>query len=497
MQYNYRTTGGVLLGMGILLLLLTVLDSLGILSQREVLPSPEDFWVSLTFVGLGFMALLGRTVSSLKGRFKDIEIDVHFESVVLQKVLDPELKEKRQEYAASRCSILPDRDAPSFQLLEEKMAITATPCTDLTIPMYMLDSNFRIIDWNSAFSLCFDRTMEGRRGMSVLEWTYFLDNYEQVLEHGIEAFSATKDLPRIDIEEIRYTSHRYGPISGTKRAYQIPNDDGSCLGWLITIEPKFQNKEMALRSQEDLFISLRQSLIWSEYALSYDSVLNNTEIYPHLLRTLLGEKQPGPEPIPAKTTILDLGAGTGNVTRVLAEPSAQRLIIAIDNNSMMLNILRRKCQPYLRQDANGSGVIAIKQDISSLYGLSDGFFDYVILNNVLYSLDDAAVNLCLSEVYRVLKPGGEVRISGPQKSTKLSKVLDQIKKDLIRNKRFDQFEKEYLRVKQINEYSLALMLLRWTQEEMETLLEGARFSSISYSTDDIYAGQSMLVCAQK
>jgi ubiquinone/menaquinone biosynthesis C-methylase UbiE len=66
-----------------------------------------------------------------------------------------------------------------------------------------------------------------------------------------------------------------------------------------------------------------------------------------------------------------------------------------------------------------------------LYGLSDGFFDYVILNNVLYSLEDAAVGACLSEVNRVLKPGGEVRISGPQKSTKLSKVLEQIKKDLI------------------------------------------------------------------
>lgn len=184
--------------------------------------------------------------------------------------------------------------------------------------------------------------------------------------------------------------------------------------------------------------------MWSEYALSYDSVLNNTEIYPDLLYTLLGEKQPGPEPIPANTTILDLGAGTGNITSLLAEPSAQRLIIAIDNNPMMLNILRRKCQPFLRQDTNGPGVIAIKQDISSLYGLSDGFFDYVILNNVLYSLEDAAVGAYLSEVNRVLKPGGEVRISGPQKSTKLSKVLEQIKKDLIRNKRFDQLEKEYL-----------------------------------------------------
>jgi hypothetical protein len=46
-----------------------------------------------------------------------------------------------------------------------------------------------------------------------------------------------------------------------------------------------------------------------------------------------------------------------------------------------------KCAPFLREDAQGPGVIAIKQDISSLYGLDDGFFDYVVLNNVLYSLE--------------------------------------------------------------------------------------------------------------
>jgi ubiquinone/menaquinone biosynthesis C-methylase UbiE/PAS domain-containing protein len=477
----------LLLGLGIPLLVGSALGKL----------STTVLWVGVGFIVGAVILLLGGKFERVSGTFKEyFRFEMRFDSAPARE-LDPRIEQQRRDYAARRRSELPDHDAPTFHLLEEKMAITATPCSDPMVPMYMLDSNFRIIDWNSAFSLCFDRTMEGRRGMSVLEWTYFLDNYEQVLEHGIEAFSATKDLPRIDIEEIHYTSHRYGPISGTKRAYQIPNDDESCLGWLITIEPRFQNKEMALRSQEDLFISLRHSLMWSEYALSYDSVLNNTAIYPDLLRTLLGKKQPGPEPIPANTTILDLGAGTGNITSLLAEPSAQRLIIAIDNNPMMLNILRRKCQPFLRQDTNGPGVITIKQDISSLYGLSDGFFDYVILNNVLYSLEDAAVGACLSEVNRVLKPGGEVRISGPQKSTKLSKVLEQIKKDLIRNKRFDQLEKEYLRVKQINEYSLAFMLLRWTQEEMETLLEGARFSSISYSTDDIYAGQSMLVCAQK
>lgn len=497
MNEKRRTVAvAVLVGLGVLLLSVDLLDKI---FHWEVLPDPDAFWAALGLIIFPItFTLFGGKLEQVSIGFKGLGmINVRFPDAMPKKELDPKVEQQRRNYADRRRSELPDRDAPSFQLLEEKMAITVTPCSDPMIPMYMLDSNFRIIDWNSAFSLCFDRTMEGRRGMSVLEWTYFLDNYEEVLEHGIAAFSVAKDPPRIDVEELHYTSHRYGSISGTKRAYQIPNDDGSCLGWLITIEQKFKDKETALKFQEDLFISLRQSLMWSEYALSYDSVLNNTEIYPDLLYTLLGEMQPGPEPIPPNTTILDLGAGTGNITRLLADPSAQRLIIAIDNNLMMLNILRRKCQPYLRQDAHGPGVIAIKQDISSLYGLNDKFFDYVILNNVLYSLEEAAVNSCLSEVNRVLKPGGEVRISGPQKSTKLSKVLDQVKKDLIRNKKFDQIKKEYLRVKQINEYSLAPMLLRWSQEEMENLLRETGFSLITYSRDDVYAGQSMLVCAQK
>ena len=37
-------------------------------------------------------------------------------------------------------------------------------------PMYLLDEGFRIVDWNFAFSLAFDRSMEGRRGLSVREW---------------------------------------------------------------------------------------------------------------------------------------------------------------------------------------------------------------------------------------------------------------------------------------------------------------------------------------
>ncbi len=414
------------------------------------------------------------------------------------KELAPEVEQQRRGYAATQEHRLPGQFAPAFQLLDEKLALTVTPCADPMTPMYILDRSFRIIDWNLAFSLCFDRTLEGRRGRNVLEWTYFLENYEEVLNHGIKVFGEGGELPRIDVEELRYTSDRYGSIKGVKRAYQIPDDDGTCLGWLITIQPAFLSHEMATLFHGDLFSALRKSLMWSEYALSYDKILTNSLIYPQLIHTLIGKHDPGPPPIPTGVRVLDLGAGTGNVTYLLAERAAQRLIVAIDNNSIMLGVLRDKCAPFLREDAQGPGVIPIKQDMSSLYGLNDGFFDCVVLNNVLYSLDADALKSCLKEVYRVLKPGGELRLSEPHKGCKLSKVLDQIGRDLRRTNSYDGLEQDYRKLRQINEFSLAPMLSKWSLDDMAAILCGQiGFARCTYAVDDVYAGQSMLVCAQK
>jgi len=412
------------------------------------------------------------------------------------KELPREVEVQRRDYVAQKEEQLPGRF--DFQLLDEKLAFTGTPCADPMTPMYILDREFRIMDWNVAFSLCFDRTLEGRRGHNVLEWTYFLDNYEDVVNHGIGVFGPGKERPRIDIEEIRYTSYRYGPITGTKRAYQIPGDDGECLCWLITIKPNFVRNEMATLHQADLFSALRKDLMWSEYALCYDKVLNSSLIYPALLKTLIGHHNPGPAPIPEGTVVLDLGAGTGNLTWLLAERSAHRLVVSVDSNSVMLNVLRQKCEPFLRKDAQGPGVIAIKQDVGSLYGLNDGFFDYVVLNNVLYSLEPEAAKACLKEAHRVLKPGGELRFSEPKKGNKLSKVLDQIYRDLKGNNRYAGLEKEYHKVRQINEFALAPLLHRWSLEEIQEILRrDIGFTEITYATENVYAGQSMLVCAQK
>ena len=389
---------------------------------------------------------------------------------------------------------VPGRDAPAFNLVEAALALDATPCADPLVPMYLLDKDYRILDWNRAFSLAFDRTMEGRRGMSVLEWTYFLDNYEEVVAHGVEVFADGERLPVIDVEQIRYRSDRYGPIVATKRADQVPNDDGSRLGWLVTVEPSFESAEVAVKYRLDLLSLIRMDLVWSEYALSYDRVLLNTEVYPKLLRTFLGEEGELQQ-IPDGACVLDLGAGTGNITKHLADPSRQRLIFALENNRAMLDVLQAKCKPFLRRDDAGPGVLAIKQDVGSLFGLRDDYFDFALLNNVAYSLDDPQA--CFRGVRRVLKPGGEVRVSGPKKKTSLDRLFRQMRQDLKARSLFDEYREDFERVERINYYSLAPTLYRWTISDVEQMLLGAGFPEIIWHTDKAYAGQAMIVCARK
>lgn len=409
------------------------------------------------------------------------------------KTLSENEHKEKESYADQKP--VPGRAVSTFRVLTSTPSLTTLPTADPGTPMYLLDDNFRILDWNEAFSLAFDYTMEGRRGESVLEWTYFLDNYEEVLDRGTKDFAEGLEHPPIHVEPLEYTSLQYGKLKATKRAYKIPNDDHSCFGWLVILDVQFAEDRLRSRYKRDLLEMLRDTLMWSDYALSYDTVLTNTDVYPDLLKHILGQK-PDLEPVANGARVLELGAGTGNLTVRLAEPSKRRVVFALENNPTMLEMLRTKCAPYLRHDEEQPGVIAIKQDIRSLNGLPPGYFDYVLANNVLYSLDDDAVVRCLEGVDRVLKPDGELRISGPRKNTKLSRLFRVIKKDLRSRRKFDEVRENFEHVLEINERQLGPRF-RWSLSDVTALLERAGFHNIVYSTERAYAGQAMVIFARK
>jgi len=341
------------------------------------LPMTMTLGTALVLILVAVCMLVGVQALDLSFGKANVKV-VYFEhaestAVIAQRTLDDETIQAKEQHAkeVQRDHALPGQNAPRFSALPTLADdLLIRPSAYPMTPMYLLDNAYRILDWNEAFTVAFDRTMEGRKGTGVLEWTYFLDNYEDVLDHGTKVFGNPETVPTIDVETIAYTSRRYGKLTAIKRAYQIPDDSGACLGWLITLDLKFAEQSQHEAYSRDLIRVLGNDLMWSEYAMSYDRVLNNTRVYPELLDRLIGGHD-GMREIPQDASIIDLGAGTGNLAYQLMRTGRDRVIVAAENNRVMLEILRSKCRKFLRPDMEGGGIIAVKQDVTSLLGLDD------------------------------------------------------------------------------------------------------------------------------
>jgi ubiquinone/menaquinone biosynthesis C-methylase UbiE len=220
----------------------------------------------------------------------------------------------------------------------------------------------------------------------------------------------------------------------------------------------------------------------------------NTRVYPELLDSLLGEEGDLPA-LPDNVKVLDLGAGTGNVTKRLVDSSQQRVVYALEPNRAMLEALKSKCSAYLATNGSEPRVIVLKQDVSSLFGLQDKSFDYAILSNVTYAISDPMP--CYRSVRRVLRRGGELRLTGPRKDTRLDRLFRRIRQDLQARGVFEKYRDHYDRVERINRQYLDPMLHRWTTDDVKAQLLEAGFNEIVYTSDKAYAGQSMIVCAKR
>jgi ubiquinone/menaquinone biosynthesis C-methylase UbiE len=117
------------------------------------------------------------------------------------------------------------------------------------------------------------------------------------------------------------------------------------------------------------------------------------------------------------------------------------------------------------------------------------------MNNVLYSIADHEG--ALREVLRVLKPGGELRISGPHKRSDVDVLFRDIKEDLQAKSLFAELRPAYDRVYAINRMRLASMLQRWTTSELADDLLKLGFSQVLHASETIYNGQSMLLSVRK
>lgn len=197
--------------------------------------------------------------------------------------------------------------------------------------------------------------------------------------------------------------------------------------------------------------------------------------------------------------VLDLGAGTGNLTKALADPAHGRCVAAVDNNHMMLSQLEYKCRDQIVSTFDTPGIMVFKQDAVSLAGFSNESFDYVVMNNVFYLFGDERTAVkCLKEVHRVLKPGGQIRISGPKSSgTDVDVLFKRIKSDLEEDNTFEDLELDYERAYEINKGPLQQFLYSFSLDDVKAMLIKAGFGEVVYENSKAYAGQAMVVFATR
>ena len=100
--------------------------------------------------------------------------------------------------------------------------------------------------------------------------------------------------------------------------------------------------------------------------------------------------------------LLDVGCGPGSITRGLAEHLSAGQVVGLD--------LSRETLESARRDAAARGLMNLRYEEGSVYELSfpDGSFDVAYAHQVLQHLRERG--LALSEMLRVVKPGGVVAV---------------------------------------------------------------------------------------
>lgn len=305
------------------------------------------------------------------------------------------------------------RERPEWALIDQ----CRRTVPDLVCPSYILDRNYHFLDWNVMFDELIAKPMGLARFRHVEDFILKLKNHRRVVERSRKLLHAGQ-FPVVDVEDLLYESPTYGLITFKKIAAQIGDEKGGSLAWSVNL-----NIVQAERSNEmwdALTRRLDADVSWSNYAKLYDRMLLKFDPYRELLEKvarLVGDAQ----------SVIDLGAGTGNLTLELMKRRPTRELCALEANQEMIETLRAKLRKRSRPWRKN--VTVLKGDLmGTLRELEASSIDCAVMMNVLYAIPDRAH--CLREIYRVLKPGGTLVYSTSTKDTDLDRLFTSVRENL-------------------------------------------------------------------
>jgi len=325
-------------------------------------------------------------------------------------------------------------------------------------PTYYLDTHLSVIHWNVAFDIIFKPILHKIRRKHVNYFIAELANHAAVFDHAREFTNNVRQgqLPLIDVEPLVYESKLYGSVEFEKVASQLTDPEGNLKAWSVALLLKKIDWEMY---RPELLQRLRDDKLWGIYAVSYDTILSDFPPYRQLIDDVLRGISPN------VGRVLELGAGTGNVTKALLQRGYT--VTALENNPFMLD---KMCAKKL--DQNQRLTINL-ESAESLDLIEQDNFDAAVAVNVAYAFDDPLG--CFRNVAQLLKPNGVFVLSTTHSETDLDPLLKAIESHLKATGTFKEKEEHYRRVVEVNrdiQYSIAR---RYTREEYEQWLDQAGF----------------------
>jgi len=346
-----------------------------------------------------------------------------------------------------------------------------------SVPTYVLNQDFHFIDWNPAFDLIFGQIPGVALGGHVSSFVVHLDDADELTKKAEEKFhSAPVD---VDIEQLVYCSDRFGRMTFSKLATKVFDaHTGDTIGWNVVLNLDQIEKRQAL--DDVLKQKLEEQVFWAKYAASYDQVVMGFSEYRNLVQLHC-------DAVEKETQILDLGAGTGNVTRDLLKSG--KTVTALDIAQPMLNHLRAKCRKW------SGKLTVVRRNVESLQVRDLGSYDGAVMMNSLMYIENPGE--LLKRICQILRTNGVIALSVPHETSDVRALFKAIYAEMTPKVASARWRDHFERVKDLNfTMDKDSRLKRFSADEIMQMLSAAGLSRIS-APIIVYAGQGIFVTARK
>lgn len=227
---------------------------------------------------------------------------------------------------------------------------------------------------------------------------------------------------------------------------------------------------------------------WERYFVVYDT-LNLSPLYRRLVLRHAELLQPA-----SGDDILDAGAGTGNVTELLVVPGAR--VTGIDFCAPALERCRKKVPSAVFRHA----------DLTAPLPFQTASFDKIACSVTLHFLEPERQEFALSELLRVLRPGGRLALSVFNAGFNPLRIYWETLRELVRDEGL--LKGLAIAVKCLID-TILILYYQWrikmgeragihryfTTDTLRATLERVGFSAIAIET--VYAGQCLMANAAK